>query len=181
MDDIASLYPSDAQRLNIWGRAVLGCTVDRAGLLQDCAVQSETPNAMGFGAAASALAGKFQMASLALDGRPVEGAKVTVPVRFITGKPPFDLALGCYAVAKATAESTPANITAWRDTVGWMAPLTRYFIERKAKPSEMDARMAEAVKAQVAGVATPPDPLDCDAYAKIAWRNFALPWTSRLR
>jgi TonB family protein len=48
----ASVWPEGAYRASIVGRVVLSCEIDRFGLAEWCRVVAETPQKMGFGAAA---------------------------------------------------------------------------------------------------------------------------------
>ncbi|WP_354297451.1 TonB family protein [Phenylobacterium koreense] len=81
-DDIAQHYPKVAMGLQIDGRAIVSCVVDSYGALENCALVSATPAGLGFGEAAMALTRRFRMKPKMVDGRPVEGGTVRIPVRF---------------------------------------------------------------------------------------------------
>jgi hypothetical protein len=61
-------------------RAVLDCEVAADGALTGCRVAEETPAGLGVGAAALSLADAFRARPWSGDGRPVDGARVSVPI-----------------------------------------------------------------------------------------------------
>ncbi len=82
-EDLARYYPPQATIAGVNGRAVMTCLVTAEGSVSDCQVVDETPPGLGFGGAAVAMAPLFRMTPRALDGEPVGGARVTIPIRFV--------------------------------------------------------------------------------------------------
>ncbi|HUO11701.1 MAG TPA: energy transducer TonB [Caulobacteraceae bacterium] len=80
--DMANYYPQIARLIGIGGRAVLHCTVAVDGGLADCRAIKEMPVGMGFGDAAIAMTGKFQMHPATVDGQPVAGGEINIPILF---------------------------------------------------------------------------------------------------
>lgn len=79
---MARYYPDRAQRMEVSGKATISCTVTAKGTLEACFVVSESPADMGFGDAALNLSRLFRMKPKTLDGEPVEGRTVVVPLIF---------------------------------------------------------------------------------------------------
>ncbi len=67
------------------GRATLRCSVTASGAVTGCSVASESPQGYGFGRAAMGLAQHFEMRPRTVDGAPVEGARVSIPLVFNLG------------------------------------------------------------------------------------------------
>lgn len=75
-------YPQRAIEAGIGGKVVIQCAVTVSGTLTGCSVASENPEGKGFGSAALRLSKYFRMSPRTVDGRPVEGALVSVPITF---------------------------------------------------------------------------------------------------
>ena len=88
-DRMTQLYPPAAADAGIkTGRGVVICTVAQGGTLTGCTVESEDPAGKGFGASALAAIMAFTVNPWTDDGRPVDGAKIRVPIRFVESEPP---------------------------------------------------------------------------------------------
>jgi TonB family protein len=87
-DTMTSLYPQAASQAKVdTGRGIVKCVIDRTGALTACQVDGEDPPGLGFGPAAVAAAGAFKVNLWTDDGRPVDGAKIRMPIRFVAADP----------------------------------------------------------------------------------------------
>ena len=76
-----ALYPTAAANAGVkTGRAVVACGVDHSGQLSGCQAISETPAGLGFGDAAVQIASVMAMNPWTLQGRPVEGEHIRLPL-----------------------------------------------------------------------------------------------------
>jgi TonB family protein len=82
-EDLAAVWPVQAWREGLGGRAVISCKVNTHGALFDCAVESETPDGAGFGTAALALTPQLLMKPATRNGVPVV-SDVRIPINFKT-------------------------------------------------------------------------------------------------
>lgn len=81
-DEVGRYYPEAAWREGVEGAATLSCRVEVTGSLKACAVVSETPAGAGFGDAALRLAPHFKMRPMTVNGQPVDGGSVRIPLAF---------------------------------------------------------------------------------------------------
>jgi len=81
-DDVARYYPDRALRQEVDGRATISCSVKANGTVTGCVVVSESPEGYGFGDAAIKLSSRFRMKPKRVDGSPVEGGTVRIPIVF---------------------------------------------------------------------------------------------------
>ena len=81
-NQFAALYPRAAQSQHASGHTKMSCKVRTDGTLTACAIVEETPPNMGFGEATLKAAPYFKMRPKTIDGRPVDGGTVFVPLRW---------------------------------------------------------------------------------------------------
>ena len=87
-NDFATAYPPGALKAGIEGHSTMECTVQGDGTLTACHIVSEASDGQGFGLAELQLASKFRMRSQTVDGAPVAGAHVVIPMSWkIAGDP----------------------------------------------------------------------------------------------
>lgn len=72
--------------MQVEGRATISCTVTARGTLEGCSVVSEDPQDYGFGDATLKASKLFKMKPKTLDGSPIEGGTVRIPLRWVLPK-----------------------------------------------------------------------------------------------
>lgn len=87
-EGMARYYPEAAQRAGLEGSATISCAVAQSGSLQACRLVAESPPGAGFGAAALQMAPLFHMRPMSVDGHPVAGGAISIPIRFRLPKEP---------------------------------------------------------------------------------------------
>lgn len=86
-DEVAEYYPAAAGSRGLDGRATISCAVRASGILSNCLLVSESPEGYGFGEAAIKLSSRFKMKPRMVDGVPVEGGSVRIPISFSSPEP----------------------------------------------------------------------------------------------
>lgn len=84
--DLDRYYPERAKEEGVNGRATISCRLTARGTLTACSVVSETPAGFGFGQATIRAAGRFRARPQTVDGKPVEGGTIQVPLVWRTGE-----------------------------------------------------------------------------------------------
>jgi TonB family protein len=92
-EQVKSAYPVRALSDSVEGVAVIECRVTKAGALTACRPLGERPDGYGFGAAALDLAADFKLQPGQVDGVPIDGAAVRLPVQFTLEDPSAPLRL----------------------------------------------------------------------------------------
>jgi TonB family protein len=108
-EELMGVFPAGALNSGQSGIAVLSCSVTREGVLTSCAVLTEKPSNAGFGSAALLLANRFLMKPKMVDGKPVDGGSVRIPIRFKTS----GLRSGSHQLIPPTAGISILSAAAW--------------------------------------------------------------------
>jgi TonB family protein len=108
---IGSVYPKDALKDGLGGRATILCSVTPEGDLSVCTVDSESPPGSGFGEAALKLAPAFKMKPRRVDGSAVAGGSVRIPIRFVAPSRvnPLDVFVDCHGETSAKVARDPGH------------------------------------------------------------------------
>jgi TonB family protein len=93
-DQLADLFPARARAELMPGEAKIRCEAKTDGTLANCLTLFEAPEGMGFGDATLRAARFFGVKPETLDGKPVAGGMVTIPLRWQLGGPAGQLQVG---------------------------------------------------------------------------------------
>jgi|GEM_PF-280791 len=129
--DLIAAWPSEALSRGIGGKVTLTCMVSLHGELEACHVVSESPEGMGFGAAAMLLTPQFLFKPATRDGQPVI-SNMTLPLKFENNETPAPDAVGWEKTAVvdqpiwATAPSFADIATAYPKRAGGASGYVSY-------------------------------------------------------
>jgi len=111
-EEMQHFFPANAH--GDAGQVRMNCTVSTRGLLEKCAVTTETPSGRGFGASALAMSSVFLMRPMTVDGLPVGGAQVIIPIGFqgSTGAVPATSTISVLRAAPWISAPTSQDVSA---------------------------------------------------------------------
>jgi TonB family protein len=135
-------YPAGAALYAVPARVVVDCEITAQGATADCKVVSEDPPEVGFGEASLMVARHFRFKPKTIDGRPVGGAHVKVPVNFEMEKStPEDVrwAQRCAGWGQSTYEAMipPAPAVAEWGYAYWRFKFSMHALKTGQKPSQI--------------------------------------------
>jgi TonB family protein len=128
-DQVADAYPPLARAIGLSGKTGLRCTVSASQTLENCRVLIEVPTGLGFGAAALSLTPSFRMKPASIDGAPVGGAEVNIPIRFTQPESPASPMSSEAATAAPESGRSPAALALARklsDAMHWRTAMDRW-------------------------------------------------------
>lgn len=79
-NEMIGLYPREALKKRMAGKAVIACQLTAAGRAENCVVQEETPTGMGFGEATLRMSPAFQFSTIGPDGQSLVGGTFKIPM-----------------------------------------------------------------------------------------------------
>lgn len=149
--EVAQYYPLLPALTGMKGHATITCLVTVSGALENCRVIEETPPGRGFGAAALKATKVMRMRPATLNGAPVDGASVTIPLAFdpraaAGSLPGLTESLSCYsrfsARLRADRMSEKADLGAqwsryWADKTMRLERITKPYREKRLAAAAM--------------------------------------------
>jgi TonB family protein len=158
--DLLAVYPRDALRRHTGGRAVITCTVSVQGVLRACSVLAESPEGLGFGAAAIALTPQFLMSPAIYHGARIEST-ITLPVRFQSGDAGGDPPTGSHIPSGISSQHAAHVSGTPQDTPGPAIAARVRWVDAPTYAQVVAAYPDKARAARLPGHAT----LDCSILA----------------
>ncbi len=129
-EEMANYYPEVARLISLNGHAAIVCDVTAQGTTVNCVVRSETLVGMGFGQAAISLADFFRMKPMTVDGAPVAGGKVTIPIAFMVPGDDDDVSAPPEPGGQAAPSPTALELARKIVAVSYSADTIKAFIAR---------------------------------------------------
>ena len=168
--EVVQYYPLKAALLGVKGSVTLQCAVTISGLLEACSVVSETPTGEGFGQAALRLSTLMRMRPALVDGQPVGGAIIRVPVAFETrgaeaSLPGLTESLACLGRFTARQGADPTDAAA-AEGAGWSRYWANKLMKLQRIPKETRQKRLDAA---AAAFSAPPPRNDHDARCEKAF------------
>jgi TonB family protein len=168
--DLLAVFPTEAFKHGVSGKAIINCVVTTQGVLTDCFTLEDTPPGAGFGGAAVALTPQFLMKPATKNGTPVVSV-ITMPINFITqggGGDTFGSKKVVTGALAWTEAPTYAEVAA--------AYPTKARAEKKGGRATLACAMTEAGRLTNCDVATSePRGYGFDGAAKALAKRFAFP------
>lgn len=114
-EQLDKAFPPAAREAGVSGRSSMTCRIKATGELEACRIDSEFPQAAGFGAASLSVAPFFKLKPTTADGRSVAGATITIPLvwkapeqpSIKVARPPVDPKAGEWTPATTTRPADP--------------------------------------------------------------------------
>lgn len=128
--DLMAVWPTEALKRGIGGKATISCVVTVQGTLRACEVASESPEGGGFGGAALVLSRQFLLKPATRNGVPVE-SRIGIPVNF----PQPDRETGSYLRPNTDTPFKGEKVFAripWKQAPSFTDMLTAYPAKAKA-------------------------------------------------